>query len=267
MAQRIIDFHTHAFADELAPRAMETLINEAPDVRAYLDGTVGALLDSMDSCGIEKSVVCCIATKPEQFDPILQWCKTVRSDRLIMFPSVHTRDPRWHEQLSMVKAEGFKGVKFHPFYQDFDADEKQLFDMYEELCRQDLIVVMHTGFDIAFPRTRKADPAKLLRIKQTFPKLRFVTTHLGGWQQWDEVEELLIGQDIYMEISFAMEYLSRDSARRMILNHPEDHILFGTDSPWTEQETTLLMLKKLGLPEKKTQCILSGNAVRLLALD
>ncbi len=267
MANRIIDFHTHAFPDELAPRAMKILLAEAPGIKAYLDGTMSALLDSMEKNCIEKSVVCCIATSPEQFDSIFKWCKEVRSDKTVLFPSIHPQDPKWSQRLSMIKAEGFKGIKFHPFYQDFYADEEQLFNIYEMLCQEELLLVMHTGFDIAFPRIRRADPERLLKIKQKFPGLKLVTTHLGAWQQWDEVWELLIGQEIYMEISFALEYLDTETARRMIMSHPEDHILFGTDSPWTDQKETYLMLKKLQLPEEKMQAILSGNALRLLDIE
>ena len=50
---------------------MKTLLAEAPGIKAYLDGTIADLLRSMDKAGIEKSVVCCIATRPEQEVPSL----------------------------------------------------------------------------------------------------------------------------------------------------------------------------------------------------
>ena len=266
-APSIIDFHAHAFPDELAPRAMKKLIEEAPDVKAYLDGTTAALLESMKRAGIAKSVVCCIATRPEQFEPIFKWCKKVRSDKLILFPSVHPRDANWLERLELVKAEGFRGIKLHPYYQDFYVDENRLLQMYQKLCDEDLLVVIHTGFDIAFPRIRRADPKRLLAVKRAFPDLKLITTHLGAWEQWDEVEELLTGEPIYMEISFAFDYLSAEKARRMIMGHPDEYLLFGTDSPWTDQEKTVSQLKNLGLPEKKLKRMLSDNALDLLALS
>ena len=58
-------------------RVIEMLEDEG-GVKARLDGKVSSLLSSMDSCGIEKSVICNIATKPSQFDPILKWCKEIR---------------------------------------------------------------------------------------------------------------------------------------------------------------------------------------------
>lgn len=78
---------------------------------------------------------------------------------------------------------------------------------YEEVCRQGLLLVMHTGYDIVFPRQRRADPATVLRLTETFADLRLVATHLGVWQQWDEVRQHLLGREIYIEISFAQEEL------------------------------------------------------------
>ncbi|MCU0917135.1 MAG: amidohydrolase family protein [Planctomycetes bacterium] len=260
----VIDFHTHAFPDALAPRAMQALLAEAPGIRAYLDGTVADLLRSMDAAGIETSVVCCIATKPEQFEPILKWCTAIRSDRLIPFPSVHPADPACLDRIRQIEEEGFRGIKLHPFYQDFLADEDRMFLFYEEVAQRNLLLVMHTGYDIAFPRLRRADPQKLLAIAEAFPELRLVTTHLGAWQQWDEVCRYLLGRRIYMEISFALEELGPEKAREMILAHPEGYLLFGTDSPWTDQAGTLGLLQNLHLPQKKLAPILAQNAQGLL---
>jgi predicted TIM-barrel fold metal-dependent hydrolase len=260
----VIDFHAHAFPDALAPRAMQVLLEEAPEVRAYLDGTVGDLLRSMDRAGIETSVICCIATRPEQFEPILRWCAQIRSERLIPFPSVHPADPACLDAIRRIREEGFRGIKLHPYYQDFFADEDRMLRFYEEVSRQNLLLVMHTGYDIAFPRIRRADPESILRITQAFPALRFIATHLGAWQQWDEVRRHLIGREIHMEISFAMEDLGPERSREMIMAHPEGYILFGTDSPWKDQAETLSLLKNLDLPNERLARILVGNALSLL---
>jgi predicted TIM-barrel fold metal-dependent hydrolase len=266
MKHRIIDFHTHAFPEALAPRAMKTLLAEAPGVHAHLDGTVADLLRSMDQAGIERSVVCCIATKPEQFEPILRWCLAIRSERLIPFPSVHPADPACAEHIRQIRAQGFLGIKLHPFYQDFFADEDRMSAFYTEVVQQDLLLVMHTGYDIAFPRIRRADPQKLLDIVAAFPTLKLITTHLGAWQQWDEVRRHLLGRDIYMEMSFALEELGPALAREMILGHPDGYLLFGTDSPWTDQRATLTLLENLQIPGKKLRHVLADNALRLLGL-
>ena len=82
----IIDFHTHAFPDRVATAAIPALEAEG-NIRAHLDGTVAGLLASMDRAGIDQSVVCSIATRPEQFEPILHWSRAIRSERIIPLPS------------------------------------------------------------------------------------------------------------------------------------------------------------------------------------
>lgn len=263
----LIDFHTHAFPDELAERAMKKLLQEGRkmfDVRAYLDGTLSSLISSMDRHGIEKSVVCSIATRPSQFEPILSWSRKVMSDRILPFPSFHPHDGRFAEMISRIKGEGFKGIKFHPYYQDFVIDDEKIYPVYEKISDSGLIVVMHTGFDLAFERKRIADPSRIARVLEKFAGLKLVATHLGAWEDWDEVERHLSGKKLYMEISFALEYLERDTAKRIILDHPADRILFGTDSPWTDQGQTLALLKGLQLGEERENRILRENAVGLL---
>lgn len=264
----IIDFHTHAFPDALAERAVKALLEEGTkkyDVQAFLDGRISSLLASMDQSGIEKCVICSIATKPSQFDPIFAWSKQISSDRMIPFPSLHPNDPEGTDRVKKIRNEGFKGVKFHPYYQDFSIDEKRLFPLYRELQQSGLIVVMHTGFDLAFERLRRCDPEKILHVLEAFPDLKLVTTHLGAWEDWDEVEKHLSGRKIYMEISFSLDCMPKETARRIILNHPKDHILFGSDSPWADQGKAIEQLKGLELGQEMEDRILRENALRLLS--
>jgi uncharacterized protein len=260
----IIDFHTHAFPDALAERAMLSLEHGA-STKAFLDGRINSLLDSMDRSGIAKSVVCSIATKPSQFEPILQWSQTIRSERIIPLLSLHPADTAYEERLRTIKSEGFKGIKLHPFYQEFDMNENRMLRIYEAVCRENLMIVMHTGYDIAFPQIRRADPAKILDIVERFPDLKFVATHLGSWRQWQEVDELLAGKPVYMELSFSLEYLDSAPVRDILLKHPKEYLLFGTDSPWTDQQGTLELFRGLGLGAEIERAILRDNAERLIS--
>ncbi len=259
-----IDFHTHAFPDQIAPMAIQALEKKG-NVKAYLDGTVDDLLSSMDRAGIERSVVCSIATRPEQFHPILNWSQSIRSERIIPLPSVHPRDPEAMAHLLEIKDQGFIGLKMHPYYQDFFLDDPELLDLYRRISELDLLLVMHTGYDIGYPRIRRADPERILNVLEEVPELRLITTHLGGWDEWTDVRNLLTGRPIYMEISFALDFLDQIRLRELIENHPPEFILFGTDSPWADQATTLKMLGKLGLDADLFTRIVRDNALQLLA--
>jgi predicted TIM-barrel fold metal-dependent hydrolase len=260
----MIDFHAHAFPDALAERAVRHLSTEG-NVKAFSDGTVSGLLTSMDQVGILRAVVCSIATKAEQFAPILAWSKKIASPRIIPLASIHPlRDPDPLGKAQQVADEGLIGIKLHPYYQDFKLDDPVLGPFYRRLEQLGLLVVVHTGFDFAFPRDRQCDPVRILRVLESVPQLRLVTTHLGAWDDWDEVERHLIGKPIWMEISMSIDRLGRDRARRLLLNHPADHVLFGTDSPWTSQAETLALVRGLDLGEERETAILGGNARLLL---
>ncbi|MBN1125873.1 MAG: amidohydrolase family protein [Sedimentisphaerales bacterium] len=263
----IIDFHTHAFPDALADRAMAALSAEVPNVAYYLDGRISSLLKSMNAAGIERSVLCSIATRPSQFEPIFEWSKQIRSDRIIPFPSIHPDDPNLDISISRIADEGFKGIKMHPYYQSFSMTEPRLYRTYELLSRHHLILVMHTGFDIAFERVRRADPAMILQVLKDFPELKLVTTHVGGWEQWDEVDSELIGKPVYMDISFTEGYLSPDKMRQMLCSHPDSYLLFGTDSPWDDQNRAVQRIAQLKLKKEFEKKVFRLNALELLGLN
>lgn len=261
--QPIVDFHAHAFPDALAEKAIGHL-EHGGGVKAFLDGRIASLRGSMDAAGIETSVICSIATKPEQFDPILKWSMQIASDRIVPLASIHPNDPDPIGKARRIAEAGLRGIKLHPYYQRFDLDDEALFPFYRVLDELGLIVVCHTGFDFAFPRDRKADPVRIMRVLDRVPGLRFVATHMGAWDDWDEVEKHMLGKPVTMDVSLSLELLGRSRARDMLLGHPSDRILFGTDSPWASQTETLRLVQGLELGAERESLLLWKNARRLL---
>ena len=259
----IIDIHAHAFPDALAARAIAHL-ESGCDVKAFHDGTIASLLASMDEAGIQCAVVCSIATKPDQFAPILNWSRQIASERIIPLPSIHPKGPDPVGKARLVAQAGLPGIKLHPYYQDFELDDPVLFHFFRALEQMGLLVVCHTGFDMAFPRDRKADPVRIVRLLDKFPSLKFVATHTGAWEDWDEVERHLLGKPISMEISMSLERLSPKRAREILTAHPADRILFGTDSPWSSQVETLRLVRALELGGERERRLLWENARALL---
>ncbi len=242
------------------------------NIRAHTDGTTTELLASMDRAGIAVSVVASIATKPSQAEGILEWSRSlasgvasgVASSRLMPFPSFHPHDPRALERVRAIAAAGFRGVKLHPYYQDFVLDDERLLPVYGEIRDRGLVLLCHTGFDMAFERRRIADPERIARVASLLPDLELVTTHLGAWEDWDEVDSRLIGRRIVMDVAFVSGYLERTRIRSMLMRHPADCLLFGSDSPWADQSEAVADLESLDLPPDLSAAILSGNARRIL---
>jgi uncharacterized protein len=260
----ITDTHTHAFPDAMAERAIKTLQGETDKAVAHLDGRVSSLLASMDRAGIARAVVCSIATKPSQFEKILEWSKLIRSERILPFPSIHPQDPEAVAHIRQIAEAGFKGIKLHPYYQGFAVDSPSLYPLYEELRAQGLILTCHTGFDIAFPYDRIADPQRIARVTEAFPGLKFVATHLLAWDDWDEVARHVLGKPVYTDFSMTTVFLGAERTKAMILKHPKEYVLFGTDSPWQDQAEELARFRDFRLGSDWEQAVLVDNARRLL---
>jgi len=263
---RIIDFHTHAFPDPVAQRIMPKL-NEEAESPAVLDGTLSSLLASMDKAAIEKAVLGSIATKPEQFKPILKWSKAIASERILPFPSVLPADPQAVERAYIIAEEGFKGIKLHPQFQGFRLDDEPLFPFFKALEQTGLLVLMHTGFDMAFERIRVADPVRIVKVLDAFPDLKLITTHFGAWKDWDEVRKHLLGKPIYTDVSYSIQFMPKEEARELVLGHPRDYVLFGTDSPWAGQRETIEYVRSLELGPEWERSVFFDNAARLLGIE
>lgn len=261
----IIDFHTHCFPDRLAPRAMAVLSEQAGIV-PFTDGTVADLKRSMDQAGIQISVLQNIATKPEQVVPINRWAAEIQDDRIVSFGTLHPEFADWKQEIAWMAANGIKGVKFHPDYQEFFVEESRLFPMYEALFAAGLVVLFHAGVDIGLPEPYHCRPAGLREVLDTFPGARIVAAHMGGYGFWDEVEIHLLGRDVFFDTSYSYADLGPAAMQRLIRGHGAGKILFGTDSPWYDQAEAVAEIGTLEVSAAEVGLILSENARKLLNL-
>ncbi len=262
-ARDVVDFHVHAFPDDLAAKAVSR-IQERARVTPALDGRISSLLASMDAAGIRRSVVLSIATRPQQFDAMVAWSRKVAGDRIVPMLSVHPSDPAAAERIRAAADEGFRGFKVHPYYQDCDLDDPVMDPLYAALEETGLISVAHAGFDTAFPRVRRADPPRVVRVLDRHPRLKLVATHLGAWKDWELVARHLVGADLWVDTSYSLDFMTRDAARALILSFPTDRVLFGSDSPWADQGQSVEAIRALGLGVEREAAILSLNARKLL---
>ncbi|MFW6062231.1 MAG: amidohydrolase family protein, partial [Planctomycetota bacterium] len=163
-----------------------------------------------------------------------------------------------------AKAE-FVGVKLHPMYQNFAADEDRLEPIYAACEASGLTIAIHAGRDIAFPpEDDRAAPLRLRRVLERFPDLKLICTHLGGWENWDEVEQHLIGGPALLETSFSLARMDAHRARQMIETHGPEKVMFGSDWPWNRQDEEISRVQSLHLDQSTQRSVLYRNAARLL---
>lgn len=261
----IIDFHTHCFPDELAPKATAVLAERAGTPKR-LEGTIGDLMASMDKSGVDASVVLGIATKPSQTRRINDWSDEINNERIIAFGSVHPDYEDWETELERISELGLKGIKFHPDYQDFFVDEPRMFPIYEKAFELGLIVLFHAGVDIGLPPPVHCTPQRLVKVLDAFEGGHIVAAHMGGHDYWKDVQKYLAGRDIYLDTAYSMEKMGRELFLEICNTHGYDKILFATDSPWTDQSEEIARLKSYKLGQSAENAILGGNAAALLGL-
>ena len=263
----VIDFHAHVFPDELADRAISALTSSIDNVFPPVgDGTVRGLMKNMDDWNIDVSVVQPVVTKQTQMKKINEWMISVNTDRLICFGGIFPHTDDYKRDIDFVVSLGLRGLKFHAEYQYFIVDDAHMLKIYDYALGKDLIILHHAGFDPEFPPPIKSSPEQFARIAKAMGGGIIVAAHLGGCNQWDDVEKYLAGSDIYLDTSAGFEYFTEDQFLRILGKHGADKILFGSDAPWSNAGTEVEHLKSLPIPESDVISILGGNAKRILRI-
>ncbi len=264
----IIDIHTHIFTDELAPRAKQALTESAHGEYTPLhDMTKTALLESMDRSGVDVSVIQPIVTKRSQFEKINEWAISLSSDKLVPFAGMWPHTDDWKEQIDTISSMGFKGIKYHCEYQGFDVDDPKMFPIYDRAFDRGLVILFHGGYDPAFPAPFRSSPEKFANIAKELNGGTIIAAHLGGCRQWERVAENYAGHDeIYIDTSMGFTYYSRETFLEIVDAMGADHILFGSDSPWTDPGKEIELLKSMPLTDEQKELILCRNARRLLGI-
>lgn len=258
----LTDFHTHIWPDALAPAAI-TALSGGGGVPARYDGTVAGLRSAMRSAGIERSVVQPVATKPGQVRAINDWVATLTSEDVLPFGAMHPdlEDPV--AELRRMQGLGLRGFKMHPEYQSFSPDDPKLTPLFDAAASLGMIFLSHAGADIG-PQTLSGTPDVFARVIDRHPELTIVLAHLGGFRQWHDVPEHLVGRDVYLDTAFTLGHLPDEEFVAIVRAHGADRVLFGSDGPWTDAAAEIAHIRTMGFSETELDAILGGTASRLL---
>ena len=262
----LIDFHTHAFPDKIAERAILTLSQKAK-IPYYTIGTVEDTDKKMKEWGVDLRVMLSIATNPAQQTNVNNFAIEVnKKDSVCAFGSVHPKAQDALSELERIKNAGLLGVKFHPEYQDFYIDDESLFPIYQRCADLDLIVTFHAGKDLGYPDFLHASPERILNLEKHFGGAKFVMAHFGSSMMEAQVLENLAGCSFYFDTAFSVGYISKDMAEKIIKKHTADKILFASDCPWSSSKDTFDFINSLDITSEEKEKIFHKNAEKLLKL-
>lgn len=261
----IIDFHTHMFPDKIAKGTIQFLADIFHGV-PHTDGTYTGLKKETENSGVDISVALPVVTKAKQFDSINEFALRYQEGSVISFGGIHPDCEDYKEKLRWIKKMGLKGIKLHPDYQEIhfnDIRYKRIVDCASELG---LIISVHAGADPKCPEHIHCTPQMAAEVIDEVNPKNLVLAHLGGNDQWDEVERYLVGKHVYFDTAVVLDRMPEEQFLRIVRTHGSDKILFGTDSPWAGQKEFIQILKEMPLTEEERENIFSGNACRLLKL-
>ena len=285
----LIDFHTHTFPDELAPKVIPKIAGDA-SIRYYTEATNSSLIGSMDRAKVDMSVILPVVTKPSQCETINRTAKEVNDryfPRLLSFGGIHPDNENYREILKCLQNDGVKGIKLHPLYQGVAIDDIKNLRIIDYASELGLTVVIHAGRDLSFPGDF-ADPYRISRMLDEVKPEKIVLAHMGSYALWEDVYELLCGRGAYLDTSFSLTPvrplhnnkkgmesllanpilvppLKPELFRKMVEKNGVDHMLFASDSPWCDQKETFEMVDNC-LDESEKDAVYYGNALRLLNL-
>lgn len=281
----IVDIHTHTFPEKIAASTVEKL-RSMSHTEAFTDGTSAGLAKSMAAAGVDCSVVLPVATNPRQVahvnDASAQLNDQGKETGIYSFGCMHPDYPDWKAELGRIASLGMKGIKLHPVYQGVNFDDIRYLRILDRAAEVGLVVLTHAGLDIGFPGRVHCSPDMVLRaVKQVGP-MKLILAHMGGWRNWEQVEQLLVDTQVYLDTSFSLgrvvptgdgyygpgdlELMQSEQFVRMIRKFGAQRVCFGTDSPWGGQTEGLAQFRALPLTEEEQTAILGENAQRLLGL-
>lgn len=262
----LIDFHTHAFPDRIAGQAMEKLSREGGGLVPQTDGTLASLKEEMKKDGVDLSVVHSIATNPRQQRSVNDFAFEINRDpAIVAFGSIHPDAPDALEELERIHAAGLKGIKLHPEYQGFYADDPRMKPIYRKISQLGLITLFHAGYDYGFPPPYHCMPEHMRRAL-LWLDTPVVAAHWGGSDCGVQVLDTLCGEDLYFDLSFGYSCMPRPIAQAIVDKHGPDKLLFGSDMPWHRAEWELRLLNSLDLSDTDREKIRWRNAQQLLNL-
>ena len=275
-----IDFHTHNFPDDLARRAIDGMLKLLRNcIVPAGDGTLSRQIADMKRDGIDRAVMCPVATKPEQADVIVRRACEIREGvygedaarMIIPFASLHPSDPYLLRHIDQILKAGLPGVKMHPYYQRFALQDPLVAPFLASIRDAGLIVVCHCGVDLGYPdHPIDCGPAQIAQLLSNVPGLapHFVAAHLGGFSGAPaHAVDRLLDSGCFFDTAVLEVDQPKDEPRRLMAEWPADRLLFGTDYYWTSQRQVADWVKELRPDPMDREKIFHRNAERLLGLE
>lgn len=225
------------------------------DVTLHLDG----LLESMESCGVDVSIVSpsesqCVLDN-ELGNSLTTEAARQSNGRVLAYAVASP----WHgahrafEILSRARDDGAVGLFLDPTLQGFDPFDGMALPLLEFAANEGWFVHVRTG------TPPHATPLVVASLARRFPEVPFVMGRMGATDFWtDVIEALRYAPNLYGETVYNPWDLTLDRIRETN-DIGTARLVFGSDSPYSTQLSELHRLRSWPLPDAEKQMVLGGT--------
>jgi len=261
---RAADAHAHIYPEKIAEKATAA-VGAFYNLKMNHVGLPGVLVQQGGGAGLDRFVVCSVATKVEQVRSINRFIESACREypQFVGLAAWHPGVADVEGELDDIQSRGLKGVKLHPDFQEFQIDDPKLLPFYRAVQRRGLPILFHTGDK----RKDYSSPRRLARLLDKLPELCCIAAHLGGYTEWEAARECLDGPNVYVDTSSSLAFISREEALESIAHFGTDRVMFGTDFPMWLAGEELEAFFGLGLSQEENRAILYDNFARLYHVD
>ena len=248
-------------------------------------GTIDELKKLLDECGIDKCV--CFAPFPERFeeegfpDTPNNWlAKQLKGQPdLYGFGTIDFKAENLRDEVDKIADLGFKGIKLHPPYQEFDIDGEDAFKVYERAEELGLFVSFHCGMH--WHRLKGVRPILYDEVGWFFKNLRFSLEHIGGYHFFNESLAVLCnnsregiqprafaGWTSISDIDGMSTWtLTNEQLETVVKQIGEERNIFGLDFPYKDARYTkyeIERFKSLNISDTAKENLLGGTLKKVL---
>ena len=178
------------------------------------------------------------------------------------------------EARRLIAAGGISGFKFHPPLQQFHANDKIAYPLYEVIAAAKLPALFHTGHSGIGTgmrggggiRLKYGNPMDIDDVAVDFPEMPIILAHPSFPWQDEAISVCLHKPQVYIDLSgWSPKYFSPTLVQyaNTLLKHK---VLFGSDYPLITPDRWLADFAKIDVRDEVRPLILKENAVKFFGL-
>ncbi len=227
--------------------------------------TMDRQIKAMRECGIDKSVVFPFNENVDLVEASIALLK-YKSSSIIPFLRFDPKRVNPESVEELLSGQDFAGVKLHPRAQNFDPVDRRYYPIYKKIEDSGKPLLLHSRKMLPFMnrpgRTNPAfsDPDRMVRLAREFPNLNIILAHFANMSKKalsavGKHENLFIETSIFGTVFTVKIFCEKIGAEK---------IIYGSDSPYSDQEIEVLKIKKADIGRKEKELILGRNILSLI---